>query len=239
MSGKPANGKAKRDGPGAHAKGLGKGARRRKEVLEVATELFYERGFDSTRTQDIGDQLGLLKGSLYHYIDTKEDLLFEIVVAVHDAGLKKIEELQRQPMDALSKLRVVIEAGIQFVASHRREIRIFIVDGRALSKERQVLLQKERKTYGRYVEGLILAGQAEGEICPDIDSSVARTVVVGITNWICFWYRDDGRISPNSLASQYADLILNGLKCDRSSHVPGHLEGVGMWSMAASGREID
>ena len=53
--------------------------RREREVLDVAARLFHERGYADTSVQDIADELGILKGSLYHYIEVKEDLLFRLL----------------------------------------------------------------------------------------------------------------------------------------------------------------
>ncbi len=47
--------------------------RRDQEVIDAAAKVFYERGFADASVQDVADELGILKGSLYHYIETKED----------------------------------------------------------------------------------------------------------------------------------------------------------------------
>ena len=57
------------------------------ELIEVATQVFYEKGYDGASLQDIADRLGMLKGSLYYYIQSKEDLLFDVISAVHRDGL--------------------------------------------------------------------------------------------------------------------------------------------------------
>ncbi len=195
---------------------------RRAEVLEAATTLFYQRGYAATTTQDIGNALGLLKGSLYYYIDSKEDLLYEIIRDVHDEGLRRIEQLQHLPIDSLSKLRIFIQRGVSFVTTHPRQIRIFLNDGRSLSTERQEHLREERLQYDHYLRKLIATGQGDGSVCPDIDSHIAATSIVGLINWISYWYRPDSDIPADSLAVEYADLILNGLACDPQSHSPGH-----------------
>jgi AcrR family transcriptional regulator len=48
------------------------------ELIEVATDVFYAKGYDAASLQDIADRLGMFKGSLYYYIQSKEDLLYDV-----------------------------------------------------------------------------------------------------------------------------------------------------------------
>ena len=68
--------------------------RRHLEVLEAAARVFHEKGYESTSIQDIADAVGILKGSLYYYITSKEDLLFEILQDVHEQGLRNLERIR-------------------------------------------------------------------------------------------------------------------------------------------------
>jgi AcrR family transcriptional regulator len=63
------------------------------ELIQVATQVFCEKGYDAASLQDIADRLGLLKGSLYYYIKSKYDLLYTVISEVHRAGLANIESL--------------------------------------------------------------------------------------------------------------------------------------------------
>ena len=219
-----------RQGAGRQGRRVPPGAdgARREAVLEAATELFYEKGYAATTTQDIGDRLGLLKGSLYYYIGSKEDLLYEIVKDVHEEGLRRIDELRGLPVNSLEKLRIFIERGISFVTAHPREIRIFFNDGRSLSPERQQLLRQQRVAYDAYLRDLLLRAQKDWVVCPDIDTHAAATAIVGLINWICYWYRPDGDIPPSALAREYANLILAGLACDPRTHESGHRHKIGL-----------
>src|ERR1044072_692841 len=68
------------------AAGRGRGATKKErddEVLDAAARVFARRGYADASVQDVADELGILKGSLYHYIKMKEDLLFWLLEAVH------------------------------------------------------------------------------------------------------------------------------------------------------------
>ena len=74
--------------------------RRRQEILEAAAGVFHAKGYKATSIQDIADAVGILKGSLYYYITSKEDLLFEILEDVHQQGLRNLERIEATPRDA-------------------------------------------------------------------------------------------------------------------------------------------
>src|SRR6201990_3672250 len=75
--------------PPGRAQRRGGGARKPREerwseLIEVATDVFYAKGYDAASLQDIADRLGMLKGSLYYYIQSKEELLSDIIQTMHD-----------------------------------------------------------------------------------------------------------------------------------------------------------
>src|SRR5829696_10388529 len=84
-----------------------KAKKRDREVLEAAARVFYERGYSDASVQDVADELGILKGSLYHYIDTKEDLLFRLLQETHDEIYKILEEVSAmEDLPPLERLEI-------------------------------------------------------------------------------------------------------------------------------------
>jgi AcrR family transcriptional regulator len=69
----------------------------RKEVVNSATKLFKERGFLSTTIQDIAEDCGIAKGSVYKYFPSKEDLFSEVFNQCHNAYFDQVDELMRLP----------------------------------------------------------------------------------------------------------------------------------------------
>ena len=65
---------------------------RLREIYDAAARVFSEKGYDGASIQDVADAVGILKGSLYYYIDTKQDLLFGIIDEVHRDTLRSLEE---------------------------------------------------------------------------------------------------------------------------------------------------
>lgn len=196
--------------------------RRRHEVLETAARVFHEKGYESTSIQDIADAVGILKGSLYYYITSKEDLLFEILQGVHQEAMKNIDIAKSTPGDALQKIRAFVTLHVTHNAKNLIKMAIFFHDFRSLGEERRKVIVQERDLYDRALRDLIAAGQREGIVCPDLDPKLTAIEILGMMNWIYHWYKQGGPLSPSQVANAMADFVVAGIHCDRKTHVPGH-----------------
>lgn len=196
--------------------------RRQQEIVEAAAQVFHEKGYESTSIQDIADSVGILKGSLYYYITSKEDLLFEIIQGVHEEALKNLERTAAVEGDALQKIRAFVVVHLTHNALNLVKMAVFFQDFRSLNGERRKLIVEERDLYDNFLRDLIRQGQDDGLICPDIEPKLAAITVLGMMNWIYHWYQPGGELSATHIANAYADFVVAGLACDRKTHVPGH-----------------
>src|SRR5437868_1984733 len=158
--------------------------RRQQEVLEAAARVFHEKGYESTSIQDIAEAVGILKGSLYYYIRSKEALLYEILQGVHEDALANIRRLDAIEGDALQKIRAFVMLHLTFNAENLTKMGVFFHDFRSLSPERRKLIVEARDLYDALLRDLIREGQAESIVCPDIDPKLAALGVMGMLNWI-------------------------------------------------------
>ena len=70
------------------------------EIIKIALEIFLEKGYHKTSMADIANETGLLKGSLYHHFNSKEDLMKAIIKSIHDWYRREIFSIQND--DSLS-----------------------------------------------------------------------------------------------------------------------------------------
>jgi TetR/AcrR family transcriptional regulator, cholesterol catabolism regulator len=200
--------------------------RRRQELLDASAAVFHRKGYASASTQDIADAVGILKGSLYYYIRSKEDLLFEIIRSVHDDRLDSLDGIREVEGDALQRIRVFVEVHLIHNVRNLDRIAVFHEDFRSLTDARQEKIVRERDRYDSFLRDLIRNGQEEQLICPDVDPKLAAAMVLGMMNWIYRWYQPDGHLSVAGIASTYGDFVIGGLACDRTTHTPGHRRAV-------------
>jgi TetR/AcrR family transcriptional regulator, cholesterol catabolism regulator len=201
--------------------------RRKVEVIEAAARVFNEKGYESTSIQDIAEAVGILKGSVYYYIDSKEDLLNEILKGVHDDALENMRKVERMDGDALQKIRAFVTSHVTFNAENLTKMGVFFHDFRSLSTERRAEVIEARDIFDTLLRSLIREGQVQKLICPDVDPKTASFAVMGSLNWIYQWYKPGGDRTVSEIADEFADLIVNGLACTPVSHEPGHRSRLG------------
>jgi AcrR family transcriptional regulator len=65
---------------------------REREIVEAAARLFSEQGYLGTSTQQIAEEVGMLKGSLYHYFRSKADILYCVIEGVHRQFMTNVDD---------------------------------------------------------------------------------------------------------------------------------------------------
>jgi AcrR family transcriptional regulator len=185
--------------------------KRHEEVVRAAAELFYERGYDATTTRDITERLGLLKGSLYYYIDTKEDLLFAAMQSALEGGLFSFKVALEGGGSPLDRLGRVIKNHIIFLSQNLLETTLVLHEARSLTDARREVILAEEDAYRRGIRELIEAGKAEGLVRPDVDPQMVTMCVLGAINWVYRWYSESGGTSPEEIGQQFADVLVAGI----------------------------
>ena len=182
------------------------------EILDAAAEVFFEKGYAGTSIQDIADRVGLLKGSLYHYIKTKEDLLFGIIYDVQKSGIAVLEAAAEVPGDARTRTREFIRAYTVFTIKTRVRASVFDRDFHSLTGKRRQLIVKERDVYDTFLRTLIADGIEEGVFSSNVNPVVLGNVIFQMVNSIYHWYSEKGRMSAENIAEQIADFAIGGLE---------------------------
>ena len=119
----------------ARRNGIGEPPRERaEEVYAAALRLFNEKGYHATSMQDIAAAVGLYKGSLYHYIGGKEDLLVQVFERAMGSLLSDIESIAAdRSICACQQLRQVLQAHVKAVAANREALTVYLHEFRALT----------------------------------------------------------------------------------------------------------
>jgi AcrR family transcriptional regulator len=186
--------------------------RRDREVIETAARIFYERGYAGTSVGEIASALGILKGSLYYYIASKEHLLDTIVSQVQaDVRCLLAMSVARTDLGPLDQLALFIHRQVEYNARNVVRIAVYNNDMSHLNTVRMREIVDEREAMTQQVTALIHEAQLRNEIDPGVDATLASYCVFATINWICRWYRPGGRIGPRALADHLRDYALYGL----------------------------
>ena len=187
-------------------------ADRRQEIIDAAAAIFQAKGYAATSIQDVADAVDILKGSLYYYIKSKDDLLFEVIQEVHQGGLANLEAGKALEGSALEKIRSFVERHMTYNARNLVKMTVFFHDFRSLSPERRAVIVEERDLYDQHLRALIVTGQGEGSIRADVDPRMAAFAILGSMNWMYQWYNPDGPKGIEEIAAEFAELAVDSIR---------------------------
>lgn len=184
---------------------------RRQDVLEAAVRVFQEKGYAAASIQDVAEEVGVLKGSLYHYIDSKEDLLARIFEDSAGHFTEMLDEASGLGEDPVERLRSFARSCSFWYLKNIERVAIYTTEWKYLTGNRRKDVMKIRETYERRLAGLIGEVKEAGEAAPDLDVSFATYFIFGALNGLPDWYRRRGPDSAEKIADAYADLIVNAV----------------------------
>ena len=163
-------------------------------------------GYEATSTRDIASSLGIRPGSLYHYVDSKETLLVEIVAAVQTPGRSAVSAVLAAGGPASDRLTALMRAHARNTAEDPVGAAILLREVRALPAARREQLVSQMRTYRHAVVRLIEEGRQDGSLRPSLDPGITAMALLGALNWMHRWFR--ARARGPSTASP-----INSLRC--------------------------
>lgn len=184
---------------------------RRDAVLELAAELFAEKGFRATTVRDIADAAGVLSGSLYHHFDSKESMVDELLSEFLDDLVARYEQVMAAGEAPRATLERFIEVAFEALPRHRAAIVVFQQDGDYLAQfERFGYIRDTAARIERMWVGVIESGRAEGELVTE-NAKLAYHFIRDAV-WVSVrWYRPDGEWAPADLSRQFIATVVQGL----------------------------
>jgi AcrR family transcriptional regulator len=181
-------------------------------ICRAAARVFYEKGYDGASMQDIAKAVHLTKAGLYHHVESKDRLLYEIMNygmdILEEAVLKEVQFIS----DPREKLRQTITGHIDLIVRARDlEITVILHENRSLKGALRKKINARKRDYIQFLENLIEQVQEQTGRPPLISPRMAAFALLGIVNWLYQWYDVEGPIKEHELAQAYADFFFRGL----------------------------
>lgn len=180
-------------------------------IRDIAVRLFGKQGYTSTSMRDIAKEVGVLAGSLYSHIDSKETLLLEIVDEGIKGFLSAIEPLVDLPIPAAERLRRAIRAHVEVVAENPERSLVVFHQWRFLSESNLATAIEKRRRYERAFVRIFESGVEEGVFERTLDKRIAVLTILGALNWTPEWYSPKGSATASELGDMMADSLLSGI----------------------------
>jgi TetR/AcrR family transcriptional regulator, fatty acid metabolism regulator protein len=170
---------------------------KRRLILDAAVRVFARQGFHTCRVSDIADEAGVAYGLVYHYFQSKDEVLDTLFLERWEVMLTAIREIDAREIPAREKLRGI--AGF-IVDSYRHDpdlMKVIIVEvTRAANSFGQAHLGDITEAY-RLIGGIVAKAQEAGEFRPGISAEFAAQAFYGaieqvLTGWIFGVVDEDG-----------------------------------------------
>ncbi len=190
---------------------------RRQEIINAAAAVIDRKGYDGATIQEVADAVGILKGSLYHYIKSKEDLLYWATEDWQRRFSAILVKVDAKKGDARERLAILVREHIALLTTSQIRNSVFSMNFRRLSEPRRSVIATGRRKYEQGLVDIIRQGQREGSMAADLDASLCAKAIFGMLNWTFLWFTPKGRASVSDVSDLYLRLILNGLLVDVAS----------------------
>jgi AcrR family transcriptional regulator len=181
------------------------------EIARAAIQLFEQKGYHATSVQDIADAVGLQKGSLYHYISSKEELLLKIAHQAISGFIRRMEVIIDSDLSVEERFRQGIRTHLQYITQYLSMSTVLLREAFSLGPPHNELIHELTDKYLDLWAQIIDEGVAAG-IFHVKDSRISALTILGSCNWVYRWYKEEGKFTAEEIADQMADLFLRGLK---------------------------
>jgi TetR/AcrR family transcriptional regulator, cholesterol catabolism regulator len=186
-------------------------ATRLEEVLQSAANIFFVKGFHATSIEDVARDVGMLKGSLYYYIKSKDDLLFQLLLAGIEDGDAFIARQIDVAGDPVEQLERAIRAQIDYIIQNKVPFGLFLHEFDSLSGKRQHKLISVMSRYNSRFVDLVRRGQQQGKLI-DGEPWLIVNGILGMCNWLYRWYDTDHVSGPEQIKQVFLRMILSGIQ---------------------------
>ena len=182
-----------------------------KKLRDEAAQLFWRKGFAATTTRELAESLGVQKASLYYYMESKEELLYDICIESLNNIHLAVTRALADESDPLARVRAMIRAHVVSMLEDRERHATMLTELKSLSSSRREEVARFRDEYERLARGVLSEAQAAGVLWRGASAKELHLGLFNLLNWTIFWYQPHGELSPEQLARLFERLYLHGI----------------------------
>jgi AcrR family transcriptional regulator len=181
-----------------------------KSIREAAVKAIAKHGFEAASLRDIAKEVGIRAPSLYNYISSKEQLLYELMKDPLTSMLAEYRALVKDIDDPAGKLRVFVQVHLNFHLHSRLDVFIGNMELRSLTASHYRTISNLREEYARVLQGIIEDGMKAG-VFESEEPRVVTLVMLGMLSGVCNWYQPNGSMSSADMTELHTELAFRML----------------------------
>src|SRR5688572_24075385 len=186
-------------------------ASKKELILQKASAMFREKGYATTSMRDLAEAVGIEAASLYNHIQSKSEILQEIIFrAANDCNVH-LEGMDKIGLTSLKKIESLIRFHVQMMLYHFDDYCVMINEWIHLPEPYLTNFTTQRRNYVQKMEAIINEGLIDKEMKP-VMPYVAMLTILSSVRGLEFWHRSGKKISPQKMEDNMVYYLINGLK---------------------------
>jgi AcrR family transcriptional regulator len=183
---------------------------KKEAVIRAAAALFRDRGYEGASLNDLAEILNITKPTIYYYVENKERLYLEIIRAAQDEILAFMKAAERSTASGHDKLRqIMIDYGLMMISDNGACL--VRIPTAPFEPDSRVEVVKHIEEADRIIYRVLAEGERDGSLFVP-DATVVLHTLFGSLNWVAYWAKSKGRLSPEALITTQVDVLLAGLR---------------------------
>jgi AcrR family transcriptional regulator len=185
--------------------------RRHAMILGIATELFIEKGFHATTTEDIARQGEFSVGLIYRHFSKKEDILFEAIQSTSRRILSELPPLIEDEPNPLRRFLVALTHYHRIDIENRQSSILGVRESKSLARDQIEEVKRLEKASTSIISDCIEACIAAGAFRPIDVEMLTYQVVMHVYNWSLNAWRFSPRRKPENYLRAGLDNLLRSV----------------------------
>jgi AcrR family transcriptional regulator len=180
-------------------------------IIGKASAMFREKGFPATSMRDLAEAVGIEAASLYNHIQSKSDILQEIIFRTANECNVHLEATEESGSAVVRKIEAMIRFHVQMMLNRFDDYYVMVNEWHHLAEPYLTSFITQRRTYVQKLEAMIREGIRAREL-KTINPYVAMLTILSSVRGLEFWHRSNKRISPAELEDNMVTILISGLK---------------------------
>ena len=186
-------------------------------IRKAGLRLIYEHGYEGMSLRKLAAEVGIRQGSLYNHINTKQELLFDLVRHHMEQVLQELDGALVGIEDPVDRLRAFVAFHVNYHMVRKKQIFVVNFELRSLDSGNYSTIVEMRSAYEKRLGDILETGTAEGVFfCEDV--RVASFAILAMLTGVCTWYRPNGRLGREDIINTHMQLVLRGLQAGKLKH---------------------
>lgn len=193
-----------------------------RRILKKSVDLFFKYGFARASIRDIVRAVGISNSTIYIYFESKDEILYRIILNVGSDLLKELRSVIKRHSDPAGCLKEMILKQISFSMKENKKMKLYLDEQNQLSpKLRKKTHKQHREIYDLYYSKICQL--AERGLLYPADKRVITFTIFAMMNWIYRWYNPKGKLTVEDIARDTIDIYFRGILKKPGKH------GINQW----------